>query len=351
MTPSPEALRNPPRRGSVAIAPDAGPHSESLDAFAISPQSRTRRESVAIAPEAPSRGPSGFSAVDWPSRVDSSDPFGPSNSHESSTGTESAGVSPDGSGNISDDPPPDWPLPKGPLTSFPIPAIGDGSSALPTAPPPARVRRQSKVAFAEEDTVVHLPKEKTSPALGSWFERRASITAGDGPPTKDRRRSSAIAPDEMAKWAVSRRPSAAATGFAILEGDEEENEKEGADGITELPVIPANAVMPKFDKNFGFQDGHRRRSEAELALPAEKDEDYEKFIKANGGRRRSSCVLTNRRASVYSIAEEKEVRALGKKRLKWTKRGAFVVLILVNALFITVSWKFSKYWYICKFQS
>lgn len=65
-------------------------------------------------------------------------------------------------------------------------------------------------------------------------------------------------------------------------------------------------------------------------------------------RRKSSCVLVNSRKSIYSLAEEKVVRAEGKKKLKYTKQIFILFFILANAACISIVWVFPKYWWVCK---
>ena len=70
-----------------------------------------------------------------------------------------------------------------------------------------------------------------------------------------------------------------------------------------------------------------------------------------GARQRSSCILTNRRKSKYTIEEEKIVRAEGKKRLRWTRNIFMVFMLIANGVCIAISWTYPEYWYVCKFKS
>lgn len=127
-----------------------------------------------------------------------------------------------------------------------------------------------------------------------------------------------------------------------LDGVEEEK-----DQITELPRPFKNA---RFDPAFSFDGTGRRASEsltAEAQELAEKDA-LEFFEKEGVPKRRSSTVLLNRRKSKYTLEEEKVVRTIGKKQLKYTKFGVIVAFLCLNAVCIVVSWKFEKYWWVCK---
>ncbi|KAG4414127.1 hypothetical protein IFR04_012733 [Cadophora malorum] len=66
----------------------------------------------------------------------------------------------------------------------------------------------------------------------------------------------------------------------------------------------------------------------------------------NGARQRSSCILTNRRKSKYTIEEEKIVRAEGKKRLRWTRNVFIVFMLIANGVCIAISWTYPEYWYV-----
>lgn len=64
------------------------------------------------------------------------------------------------------------------------------------------------------------------------------------------------------------------------------------------------------------------------------------------GRRKSSTVLVNRRASKYTHEEEVTVRKVGKDRLRWTRNAFIVFFICINCGFAAISWCFPKYWFV-----
>jgi chitin synthase len=101
---------------------------------------------------------------------------------------------------------------------------------------------------------------------------------------------------------------------------------------------------PYFNADFTL-DGKRRASQSlhNQHLLTSKDTRHPGQL---AGRRKSSCVLVNRRASKYGIEEEKEVRAIGKKRLYWTKIGVIITFIIFNVGFSAISWVFPKYWWV-----
>jgi chitin synthase len=113
---------------------------------------------------------------------------------------------------------------------------------------------------------------------------------------------------------------------------------------------PQARTDPMFDPGFTFRDG--RQGSQSLQPEAQEDarRDAEKELKELDkdalARRKSSCVLVNRRKSQYTIEEEKVVRSVGKERLKWTKWVFCVFFFLANGACICISWMFEKYWWI-----
>lgn len=123
--------------------------------------------------------------------------------------------------------------------------------------------------------------------------------------------------------------------------------EEPSDVIKTTPHVHFNHM---FDPDFSFRDG--RQGSQSLHPQAQKDAQQsaqqERFgmNKEAFDRRKSSCVLVNRRKSHYTVEEEKVVRAEGKKRLKWTKWSFCLFFFCANGLCIAISWKFEKYWYV-----
>ena len=96
--------------------------------------------------------------------------------------------------------------------------------------------------------------------------------------------------------------------------------------------------------------GSSTTESSEVKVETEKF-DMNKYIpdpNIPASRQRSSCVMQNVRKSKYTIEEEKVVRAVGKKRLRYTRNIFIVFFIIVNAVCITISWTYPEYWYICK---
>lgn len=135
-------------------------------------------------------------------------------------------------------------------------------------------------------------------------------------------------------------------------------EDEKMDKVASLPHIQFAAdrrpTAPTFDPTFTFGGDGRRESHVQSLDPdaqkrarKEAEEDRLDVYKKEGmNRRKSSCVLVNRRKSIYTIEEEKVVRTVGKKRLKWTKWAFVVFFFFMNGAFTAISWCFEKYWYV-----
>ena len=125
------------------------------------------------------------------------------------------------------------------------------------------------------------------------------------------------------------------------------------DEITELP--DHNKINEKhvtFHPSFAFSDVRRESQSLTLENQARAQKDASKELGEKYGekgameRRKSSCVLVNRRKSNWTIEEEKEVRAAGKKKLKWTKWAFVVAFFVANGGCIAISWNFQKYWWV-----
>lgn len=130
--------------------------------------------------------------------------------------------------------------------------------------------------------------------------------------------------------------------------DEDDEEK---DTVTELPVAHLHANKVRFDPGLFFNISGRDISNS---LAAETQEEREADVTLLGEKARdrmSSTVLVNGRKSIYTIEEEKVVRAKGKKRLLLTRNLFILFFIGINASFITIIWVHPKYWYICKLRN
>jgi len=124
---------------------------------------------------------------------------------------------------------------------------------------------------------------------------------------------------------------------------------QGPNDETALDIIqPARKVY--FDDNWRI-DGPKTQETREARIEKAGIYKYAPDPSIPASRRRSSCVMVNDRKSIYSIAEEKVVRAVGKKRLRWTRNVFIVFFLIINIACITISWTFPEYWYICKFSS
>lgn len=128
------------------------------------------------------------------------------------------------------------------------------------------------------------------------------------------------------------------------------------DIITGLPVVPAANRHVTFDPtpNPTLSCDNPGRGASDLISPQaqadtqkEAQEDALKVYDEKGlERRKPSCVLVNRRKSKYTIEEEKVARAVGRKRLKWTKWIFVAFFLVANGACIAISWMFQKYWWV-----
>lgn len=238
--------------------------------------------------------------------------------------------------------------------------------AGPGAPLASQHRRKSSVVDPLSGRSPHTPGDQhrrksslvgplsvVSPhAPGDGHRRKSSLV---GPPPaisqkfggQHRRRSSTIDPHT-----ASRRSS---------DGDEEPQarsdtrhirfaipEDAAVDEVDENAMVlakPPPAVMsPLFNQDFTL-NGLRRGSDSLQNQHLLSSEDtYHPGQQA--GRRKSSCVMVNRRASKYTIEEEKVVRQVGKKRLYWTKVCFIIGFIAINCGFSAISWLYPQYWYV-----
>lgn len=96
----------------------------------------------------------------------------------------------------------------------------------------------------------------------------------------------------------------------------------------------------------GSENGSTNSNSLESHLLDAKDYDRLQMYATN--RRRASCVLENRRKSVYTIQEEKEERRVGKRRLKFTKWLLILIYVVANGVCIGISWAYPKLWFICE---
>jgi hypothetical protein len=80
---------------------------------------------------------------------------------------------------------------------------------------------------------------------------------------------------------------------------------------------------PMVDPSCTFAAGRHESQSSQPDVQAKPQIDAAEELKLNDKeqmpRRKSLCVLFNRGTSIYGVEEEKEGRAIGKKRLKWTK--------------------------------
>ncbi|KAJ9134530.1 Glycosyltransferase family 2 protein [Coniochaeta hoffmannii] len=117
-----------------------------------------------------------------------------------------------------------------------------------------------------------------------------------------------------------------------------------------VPALTRVRFDPMFDPGFTFREGRQGSESLHPRAQRDAQRDAEKELrgvdKEAFNRRKSSCVLVNRRKSQYTVEEEKVVRAVGKKRLKWTKWAFCTFFALANGACIAISWKFEKYWWV-----